>query len=1088
MDDLERRALANLRFDWAPTPEAVWLPDTSHVKGLNDNALQAVMAAFNEAEASQGPSPIGVVITGQQGTGKTHILGMVRAEVQRRGGYFFLLSLLHGKNFWQNVVHAIRTGLHYPGSRGERQLTVILGRLADRLGLSGEVRRQVLGESTLTRRALDQTTLALRDADRLLGHECRHTARAMVLLAAQDPTAQEVGESYLMSTSEFTPGERIEWGIHPDPKPAHEIVGQVSRLLALTGPSVLAIDQIDTLIAQSGRSTDAHASSPVGLPREQLLEQIGTGLMDLRDATHRMVTVVSCQYQAWEGIRSLPSVGRRFREAPRLHNVPSAAVGRALVEARFGPRFAEVAEFRPPFSTWPVWPEAFAEADRFTPGQLFKRIDDHIRSCLDAGTVVPLTSLNGGSDQQPRRQSPAEPVSEKQLSALDDRFDDLLGQVDPSAALNKATEDVRMPALLEAGLRAYIEEQGDQREQYSLDPPSGDNPALHARLRRTLDKETEDELHWSFRAIVGPHHRAVQNRIERLQVTAGLDRDVPKRKAYLLRTGNWATGTPKTKERLDEFHAAGGVMLKRVEINDLRTFAALERILEPMGGKLTPEVSAWLRHRRCAGQTALFRAVFGEPGTVSETGIDTDPRPRPPAGNSAGARSHNPAVPASPEQPSLFVGMEGPQWPNDDPDTAASQAAVDPPHLISLGRRADTGAAVPVPLESLRKHIVIFAGSGSGKTVLIRRLIEECALRGVSSIVLDPNNDLARLGDAWPQPPDSWDRGDAAKAADYLAHTDVVIWTPRREMGRPLSFQPLPDLAAVGDDPDEFGLALDTAVAALAPRARADGSTAKAERARAVLRTALAFFAREGGSGLTDFLEVLADLPDGVTTLTNAHAMAEDMSQTLKAAVINDPLFGGSGALADPGTLLTPVAGKRARVSVVSLIGLPTDQQRQSFVNQLQMALFAWIKQHPAGNRPLGGLFVMDEAQTLAPSGGMTACTASTLALASQARKYGLGLVFATQSPKGIHNRIVGNAATQYFGFLNSPVQVTAAKEMAAAKSSVVLDISRLSAGQFYAVGEGMPFQKVKTPMCLSHHPPSALTFEEVLARAREGA
>ena len=55
----------------------------------------------------------------------------------------------------------------------------------------------------------------------------------------------------------------------------------------------------------------------------------------------------------------------------------------------------------------------------------------------------------------------------------------------------------------------------------------------------------------------------------------------------------------------------------------------------------------------------------------------------------------------------------------------------------------------------------------------------------------------------------------------------------------------------------------------------------------------------------------------------------------------------------------------------------------------------------------------------------MTACTQSTLALASQARKYGLGLVFATQAPKGLHNRIPGNAATQFFGLLNSPVQIS---------------------------------------------------------------
>ncbi len=88
-----------------------------------------------------------------------------------------------------------------------------------------------------------------------------------------------------------------------------------------------------------------------------------------------------------------------------------------------------------------------------------------------------------------------------------------------------------------------------------------------------------------------------------------------------------------------------------------------------------------------------------------------------------------------------------------------------------------------VELATLRRHTAIFAGAGSGKTVLIRRLVEECALRGVSAIVLDPNNDLARLGDRWPEPPLAWSEGDAAKAGEYLANTEVVIWTPGRSAG-----------------------------------------------------------------------------------------------------------------------------------------------------------------------------------------------------------------------------------------------------------------------------------------------------------------
>ena len=78
--------------------------------------------------------------------------------------------------------------------------------------------------------------------------------------------------------------------------------------------------------------------------------------------------------------------------------------------------------------------------------------------------------------------------------------------------------------------------------------------------------------------------------------------------------------------------------------------------------------------------------------------------------------------------------------------------------------------------------------------------------------------------------------------------------------------------------------------------------------------------------------------------------------------------------------LLTPSEGYRARVSGISMIGLSSDEQRQSFVNQLQMALFAWIKRNPPGARPLRGLLMMDEAQTIAPAKGFTACTRSTLA------------------------------------------------------------------------------------------------------------
>jgi DNA helicase HerA-like ATPase len=123
----------------------------------------------------------------------------------------------------------------------------------------------------------------------------------------------------------------------------------------------------------------------------------------------------------------------------------------------------------------------------------------------------------------------------------------------------------------------------------------------------------------------------------------------------------------------------------------------------------------------------------------------------------------------------------------------------------------------------------------------------------------------------------------------------------------------------------------------------------------------------------------------------------------------------------------------------------------------------------------------MDEAQTFAPSSSATACLQSTQALAAQARKYGLGLVFATQAPKGLHNRIAGNATTQFYGFMNAPAQIAAVRDIAAMRGGDVPDISRLKPGLFYIASDTIALQKITTPNCLSYHPRSPLTPMEVL-------
>jgi hypothetical protein len=544
----------------------------------------------------------------------------------------------------------------------------------------------------------------------------------------------------------------------------------------------------------------------------------------------------------------------------------------------------------------------------------------------------------------------------------------------------------------------------------------------------------------------------VISRVKAACTKAGLDRSIPQRRLVLLRNDPWPSGK-RTHEVTTAFEEAGGA-LRTISKDDLKVFSALRTLRE----QPTAQLQEWLLARRPASNTALVRSLFGNGA------------PQPPHSDDSPSRAS-----AEPTGPTEF--------------SEQAQVVADAKHgadkpVIELGRIAGSEASFEIDLESLRRHSVIFAGSGSGKTVLIRRLVEECARQGVSAIVLDPNNDLARLGDPWPEPPSGWLPGDAERARDYLDHTDVVIWTPRVSSGRPLAFQPLPDFSSVRESRDEFDQAIHSAVEALAPRAGVNGAAKLAQQGKAVLTEALQAYARGPVSGLRGFTQFLSELPEGVSQMAKAHKLGSDMAETLKAATITDPLFGGDGTPADPGVLLTPAPGMRARVSVISFVGLTSDEQRQSFVNQLQMALFAWIKRNPAGKRPLGGLFIMDEAQTFAPSSGNTACTASSIALAAQARKYGLGLVFATQAPKGLHNQISGNATTQFFGRLNAPAQIDAARDLAQAKGDKLPDIGMIGSGEFYAAGETFSFTKVKTPMCLTYHPKAPLAPEEVVNRA----
>ncbi|WP_018687105.1 ATP-binding protein [Actinokineospora enzanensis] len=1022
MSEELREALAALRFNSVEAPDDVWRTSPSHVEDIHVKVQHRIRASVLDAKASTGPSPIGVVLQGQKGAGKTHLLGSVRNMVQAVDGYFFLVELTTGPAFWDDVANAMRGELHRAGDDGQTQIIRFLRQLCAAADVPTSVAAPVLGEVPLTPDHLRDFIGCLRRVDTRIAVECGDTIRALVLYASEHA---HLGKTFLAGGHST---ELAEWGIHATETAPRQLVRDMSRVLALTGPCVVAIDQLDTLVNMAQGATDERVSGP---ELSLQLALLADGMMQLRETTRRTLSIVACLPNTWKMLHSAASdsFGDRFTEAPILGSIADPRVGTTFVQRWLSVVYQRIG-FTPPHPTWPVAPTAFGEDTwtSYTPRQLLMRVHAHAESCLH-GEIRELTSFD---EQRPAVREQVVVPELDYFDELDARFSHLREKADIRAAeLKQHNEDDVMPKLLYAGLEAWIIEVGNDDLRWSVKAlPGGDE--VHATLHRTIDEQLDVKQRWSFRLIASAHGNRVLKRLRAARESGGIRPGVANRHLIVIGNGRQGWTGAVTRNEVAAVISAGG---RRVEItdDDLRTFSALNVMLAKQSHRLL----AWLAARKPVSTTTFLREIL--PGLDKSALGHQETRP-PPA-----------AEPLSPDEVAL-----------------------------------DLGGEIRVRLESLRKHVMIIAGSGSGKTVLLRRIVEECALRGVSAIVLDPNNDLARLGDAWPDPPEGWRPEDARTAEEYLAGTEVVVWTPGRQGGRPLSFHPLPDLTEVGADSDEFTAALEAAVARLAPHAKVDGKTKSAARGKAVLREVLRHYARTGKRDLAELVELLAELPEGVSRLKTGVATAADVAETLRAAMVNDPLLGGSGEPTDPGMLLTPGPGYRARVSVISFVGLPAEEQRQGFVSQLQLEVFAWLKHNPAVDRPLGGLLVMDEAQMIAPSGGTTASTESTILLASQARKYGLGLVLATQAPKGVHNQVTGNATTQFFGRLNNATQIAAANEVARAKGSAVADIAKLDRGEFYVTGDGIGFRRMRAPLCLSHHPPSPLRLEEVLDRARD--
>lgn len=137
------------------------------------------------------------------------------------------------------------------------------------------------------------------------------------------------------------------------------------------------------------------------------------------------------------------------------------------------------------------------------------------------------------------------------------------------------------------------------------------------------------------------------------------------------------------------------------------------------------------------------------------------------------------------------------------------------PRGLFLGHRRDTNAPIDIAPQVLARHGAMLGSTGSGKTVMAKALIEEAALAGIPSLIIDPQGDLARLALGIDPAELEAKDGDVARAKQLMDRCEIRVWTPLRSKGLPLCIDPF--RAPPADlDPEEAITAWDMVAAGFA--------------------------------------------------------------------------------------------------------------------------------------------------------------------------------------------------------------------------------------------------------------------------------
>ncbi len=337
---------------------------------------------------------------------------------------------------------------------------------------------------------------------------------------------------------------------------------------------------------------------------------------------------------------------------------------------------------------------------------------------------------------------------------------------------------------------------------------------------------------------------------------------------------------------------------------------------------------------------------------------------------------------------------------------------------LHLGKNPETGAPVRLPEEDLLRHVVILGATGSGKTVLGKAILEEAVRTGVPVIAVDSQGDLASLALAATQESAAAHGTPEDAREEYWARAAVQILTPGSRHGVARSLNPLKDAPAF-EAPEDAVLFVDAIAEGLAAAMGYSLTSDSGSRAKDTVYMALqdAWKAGRWPKEVSD----LSFLLERETTMDGAllaHRERAALVRRAKAMTVGAKgLLFTAGPPLDVADMVSWAPKGRTPVSIVYTGGLRSPSEREMVVATLCEDVYHWMVSESNGHLRL--ILYIDEVAGLCPPHPKNPPAKKFLSLLfRQARKYGVGLVVATQNVTDLDYKALGQANTWALGRL----------------------------------------------------------------------